>query len=226
MRFTNLATLSYSQAAVLFTTGSSSTVAAVYCWKNTGGSGVGYCDDLAVEALPSATNALTNPGFETGALTPWTQSTGTASSVVASNSRTGTYALQTGVGSSGAIQTAGGLVSSGTYLLAGWAEVATAGEEVAIGVKSFGGAETYLRPRRRPTPSSPSSLHDGRLHHVGRRLLLQELRLRGRLLRRLHPDQAALTATDSTGGTLQQRWAGRHDRPAHRSVLRTPSSIF
>jgi hypothetical protein len=63
--------------------------------KNTGGTGAGYCDDLAVEALPSA-NAVTNPGFETGALTPWTQSTGTASGVVASNARTGTYSLQTG----------------------------------------------------------------------------------------------------------------------------------
>ncbi|MFF4257815.1 hypothetical protein ACFY1L_42175 [Streptomyces sp. NPDC001663] len=35
--------------------------------------------------------------------------------------------------------------SSSTYLLAGWAKAATAGEEVAVGVKSFGGTETYLR---------------------------------------------------------------------------------
>ncbi|MEU9167188.1 carbohydrate binding domain-containing protein [Streptomyces sp. NPDC048420] len=143
--YTNIATASYSQAAVLFTTGSSSTTATVYCWKNAGGSGTGYCDDLAVEALSSATNALTNPGFETSALTPWAQSTGTASSVVASNARTGSYSLQTGAGASGAIQTVSGLTSSGTYLLAGWAKVATAGEEVAVGVKSFGGAETYQR---------------------------------------------------------------------------------
>ncbi|MEU1321191.1 carbohydrate binding domain-containing protein [Streptomyces tibetensis] len=143
--FTNIATASYTQATVLFTTGSSSTTATVYCWKNTGGSGAGYCDDLAVEALSSATNTVTNPGFETGALTPWAQSTGTASSVVASNARTGTYALQTGVSASGAIQTVGSLTSSGTYLLAGWAKAATAGEEVAVGVKSFGSTETYLK---------------------------------------------------------------------------------
>ncbi|MFG2957437.1 carbohydrate binding domain-containing protein [Streptomyces sp. NPDC048291] len=143
--YTNIATTSYSQAAVLFTTGSSSTTATVYCWKNAGGSGAGYCDDLAVEPLSSATNAITNPGYETGALTPWAQSTGTASSVVASNARSGTYALQTGVSASGAIQTVSGLTSSGSYLLVGWAKVATAGEEVAVGVKSFGGTETYLR---------------------------------------------------------------------------------
>ncbi|MEU9343375.1 carbohydrate binding domain-containing protein [Streptomyces sp. NPDC048278] len=143
--YTNIATTSYSQAAVLFTTGSSTTTATVYCWKNAGGSGAGYCDDLAVEPLSSATNAVTNPGYETGALTPWTQSTGTASSVVASNARSGTYALQTGVSASGAIQTVSGLTSSGSYLLVGWAKVATAGEEVAVGVKSFGGTETYLR---------------------------------------------------------------------------------
>jgi hypothetical protein len=140
-----VATASYTQGAILFTTGSSSTTATVYCWKNTGGTGAGYCDDLAVEALPSAANAVTNPGFETGALTPWAQSTGTAAGVVASNARTGTYSLQTAASNSGAIQTVGGLTSSGTYLPAGWPKAATAGEEVSVGVKSFGGTETYLR---------------------------------------------------------------------------------
>ncbi|WP_019075293.1 right-handed parallel beta-helix repeat-containing protein [Streptomyces hokutonensis] len=143
--YTNVASTSYSQAAILFTTGASTTTATVYCWKNAGGAGAGYCDDLAVEPLTSSTNTVTNPGFETGALTPWTQSTGTASSVVASNSRTGTYSLQTGVSASGAIQTVSGLTSGGSYLLAAWAKVATSGEEVAVGVKSFGGTETYLR---------------------------------------------------------------------------------
>jgi hypothetical protein len=143
--YTNVAATSYSQTAIVFTTGASSTSATVYCWKNAGGTGAGYCDDLAVEPLSSATNTVTNPGFETGALTPWTQSAGTASSVAASNSRTGTYALQTGASASGAIQTVTGLTSGGSYLLAAWAKVATAGEEVAVGVKSFGGTESYLR---------------------------------------------------------------------------------
>lgn len=143
--YTNVASTSYSQAAIVFTTGASATTATVYCWKNAGGTGAGYCDDLAVEPLSSSTNTVTNPSFETGALTPWTQSTGTASSVAASNARTGTYSLQTGVSASGAIQTVSGLTSGGSYLLAAWAKVATSGEEVAVGVKSFGGTETYLR---------------------------------------------------------------------------------
>jgi len=143
--YTNVASTSYSQAAILFTTGASTTTATVYCWKNAGGTGAGYCDDLAVEPLSSSTNTVTNPSFETGALTPWTQSTGTASTVAASNARTGTYSLQTGVSASGAIQTVTGLTSGGSYLLAAWAKVGTAGEEVAVGVKSFGGTETYLR---------------------------------------------------------------------------------
>ncbi|MGH1553526.1 hypothetical protein ACRAWF_20775 [Streptomyces sp. L7] len=65
--------------------------------------------------------------------------------MVASNARTGTYPLQTGVSASGAIQTVSGLMPGGSYLLAAWAKVGTAGEEVAVGVKSFGGTETYLR---------------------------------------------------------------------------------
>ncbi|WP_193241362.1 hypothetical protein [Streptomyces phaeolivaceus] len=113
-----MATTSYSQAAVLFTTGGSHTSAQIHCWKDTGGTGAGNRDDPAVERLSSATDAVTDPGFETGALTRWSQSTGTASSVAA---------------------------SSGTCLLAGWAKAATAGEEVAVGVKGFGGTETYLR---------------------------------------------------------------------------------
>ncbi|MHC5905067.1 carbohydrate binding domain-containing protein [Streptomyces sp. S6] len=143
--FANVATTSYRQAAILFTTGASSTSATVYCWKNAGGSGAGYCDDLAVEALSPGANAVANPGFETGALSPWAQSTATASSVVASNARTGTNALQTAPAGSGAIQTVSGLSSAGTYLVTGWAKVATGGEEVAVGVKDFGGTETFLR---------------------------------------------------------------------------------
>ncbi|MEU9314063.1 hypothetical protein [Streptomyces sp. NPDC048256] len=65
--------------------------------------------------------------------------------MVASNARSGTYSLQTGASASGANHTVSGLSSGGTYLLAGWAKAATAGEEVAVGVKSFGGTETYLR---------------------------------------------------------------------------------
>jgi hypothetical protein len=145
-KFTNVATTSYSQAAALFTTGSSNTSASIYCWKNTGGTGTGNCDDIAVEKISTPANTLTNAGFESGSLSPWTRSGGGAqSNVVASNARTGTYALQTGAAVSGVEQSVGGLSSSGTYLLAGWAKVANGGEQVAVGVKGFGGPETFLR---------------------------------------------------------------------------------
>lgn len=65
--------------------------------------------------------------------------------MAASNARTGTYALQTAASASGAIHTVSGLTAGNTYLLAAWAKVATAGEEVTVGVKSFGGTETYPR---------------------------------------------------------------------------------
>ncbi|MFL6110755.1 MAG: carbohydrate-binding protein, partial [Catenulispora sp.] len=64
--------------------------------------------------------------------------------VVASNARTGTFSLQTGASSSGVNQTPTGLSSSGTYLLTGWAKVANGSEQAAVGVKNFGGTETFL----------------------------------------------------------------------------------
>ncbi|WP_181804444.1 carbohydrate binding domain-containing protein [Streptomyces shenzhenensis] len=142
--FTNVATTSYSEAAVLFTTGSANTTATLYCWKNSGGTAAGNCDDIAVERVSTPANLLSNAGFESGSLSPWALS-GSGSAVVASNARTGTYSLQTGVSASGVEQSAGGLASSGTYLLAGWAKVANGSEQVAVGVKNFGGTETYLR---------------------------------------------------------------------------------
>jgi len=108
-----------------------------------------------VEALSSAANAVTNPGFETGALTPWVQSTGKAAAVVAANPRSGTYSLRTGVTTSGAVQTVRSLTSGGSYLLVGWARVATAGEAVAVGVKNFGGTATTRLPRPSSPPTPP-----------------------------------------------------------------------
>ncbi|KUL32138.1 carbohydrate binding domain-containing protein [Streptomyces regalis] len=150
-----------------------------------------------MEALCSATNTVTNPGFEAGALTPWAQSTGTASSVVASNARSGTYALQTGVSASGAIQTVGGLTSSGTYLLAGWAKAATAGEEVAVGMKSFGGTETYLKTSTTSYAQQPIFFTTGATATSAGANCYKN-RLLSRILRRLHPDQALLTVVDAS----------------------------
>ncbi|MGW0425138.1 carbohydrate binding domain-containing protein [Streptomyces sp. NPDC003015] len=142
--FTNIATTSYTEAAVLFTTGSTNTTATIYCWKNSGGTGAGNCDDIAVERVSTPANLLTNAGFESGSLSPWTLS-GSGSSVVTSNPHTGTYSLQTGASGSGVDQATGGLSSSATYLLTGWAKAAGGGEQVAVGVKNFGGTESFSR---------------------------------------------------------------------------------
>ncbi|MFC5665220.1 carbohydrate binding domain-containing protein [Kitasatospora misakiensis] len=141
---TNLSATSYGEAAVLFTTGSTNTQATIYCWKNAGGTASGSCDDIAVERVSTPANLLTNAGFETGSLSPWTLSGG-GSAVVNSNARTGTFALQTGAANSGVEQVSNGLASSGTYLLTGWAKTANGSEQVAVGVKNFGGTETSSR---------------------------------------------------------------------------------
>ncbi|MFG2942591.1 hypothetical protein [Streptomyces sp. NPDC048282] len=50
-------------------------------------------------------NLLSNAGFETGSLSPWTQAGGNSSSVTAANARTGSYALTTTANSSAAAPT-------------------------------------------------------------------------------------------------------------------------
>jgi len=90
-------------------------------------------------ATPSG-NVVVNPGFETGALTPWTA--WNSASVVASNARTGTYAGQvTGSTAGSAEQIISGLSVNTTYTLVGWAKVSASGVEARIGVKNFGGTE-------------------------------------------------------------------------------------
>ena len=158
--FTNVATTSYSQTAVLFTTGSTNTSALIYCWKNTGGTGTGTCDDLAVEKISTPANVLTNGGFETGSLSPWIRS-GTGANVVPSNARTGTYALQTGASGSGVEQATGGLVVQ-RHLSAG-----RLGQGLDRRRAGRRGCEELRRHREfrvppvRPTPSSPSSSPPG-----------------------------------------------------------------
>lgn len=130
--------------AVLFTTGATSTSATVYCYKNTG-SGAGYCDGVAVQAISAPANPVANPGFETGALTPWTTSgSGSAAGVSTAAAITGSYGLATGAANSGAQQTITGLSAGTSYLLVGSLR-AVAGEEIALGVKGSGSAEAYQR---------------------------------------------------------------------------------
>ena len=132
----------WAPLTVYFTMGSSSTSATVYCWKNSGGTGVGYCDSMSLQRVTNPVNLVSNPGFESGQLNPWVVSGTAAPAVSATAANTGTYGLLTAAANSGANQTITGLTPGGTYVLTGWLR-ASSGEDIALGVKTFGGHETY-----------------------------------------------------------------------------------
>lgn len=83
---------------------------------------------------------VSNGGFETGSLSPWYAWNG--ASVVTGNAHSGTQALRVGPAPASAEQRIT-VSPNTTYRLAGWAKTATAGEEVHIGVKNYGGAAAY-----------------------------------------------------------------------------------
>lgn len=80
-----------------------------------------------------------NGGFESGSLGPWAPWNG--ASVVSGNAHSGSYALQVGAAPASAEQLVSVLPNT-DYVLSGWAKAGTAGEQVNIGVKNYGGAES------------------------------------------------------------------------------------
>jgi hypothetical protein len=126
---------------VAFTTGSTNSTATIYCYKNSG-SGPGFCDDFSIVKLTNPANLVVNGGFETGSLAPWGLSSSVAVSVTASAAHSGSFGLATGAANSGVQQTISGLQPGTTYVLTGWLH-AVAGEQIALGVKSFGAAESF-----------------------------------------------------------------------------------
>ena len=126
---------------VAFTTGSTNTSATIYCYKNAG-SGPGFCDDLSIVTLTNPANLVVNGGFETGSRAPWGPSSSVAVSVTASAAHSGSFGLVTGSANSGVQQTISGLQPGTTYVLTGWLH-AVSGEQIALGVKSFGAAESF-----------------------------------------------------------------------------------
>jgi hypothetical protein len=88
----------------------------------------------ASAAIPNAGEA-SNPGFENGA-SPWKVYGNFA--VVDSNARSGKYACRIAGANGGALQQVNGLKPNTTYTFKGWAKV-TAGDQVFIGVKNYGG---------------------------------------------------------------------------------------
>ena len=87
---------------------------------------------------------VSNGGFETGSRTPWGLSSSVGVSVTASAAHSGSFGLATGAANSGVQQTITELQPGKTYVLTGWLRAA-AGEEIALGVKSFGAADYFRR---------------------------------------------------------------------------------
>ncbi|WP_217496188.1 carbohydrate binding domain-containing protein [Arthrobacter sp. 24S4-2] len=126
---------------VQFTTGPTSTSATIHCYKNTG-SGPGFCDDFSIVKLSNPADLVVNGGFETGSRAPWGLSSTVAVNVTASAAHSGSFGLATGAANSGVQQTISGLQPGTTYVLTGWLH-AVSGEQIALGVKSFGAAESF-----------------------------------------------------------------------------------
>ncbi|MDQ0634219.1 hypothetical protein QFZ40_002128 [Arthrobacter pascens] len=139
--FTQSTDSTWALTTVPFTTGPSNTTATVYCYKNAG-TGPGFCDNFSIVKLTNPANRVVNGDFETGSRTPWGLSSTVPVSVTASAAHSGSFGLLTGAANSGVQQTISGLQPGTTYVLTGWLRAASA-EQIALGVKSFGAAESF-----------------------------------------------------------------------------------
>lgn len=92
---------------------------------------------------PVAASLVSNSGFESSALAPWTGS-GSPARVTTASPHGGSYALQTDPSNSGANQVVSGLTPSTSYQLCAWTRVAAAGDFIGIGAVGYGGPETYV----------------------------------------------------------------------------------
>jgi hypothetical protein len=135
---TPITATSYTPGIVAFRTGATNTSAKIYTWKPN--NGTAYVDDIML--IPLTNNLAANPGFEDGTLGPWTYY---GSGNVSSESvRSGGYGgkLVVTSGSSAIEQVITGLKPNTTYIVSGYARVASTEDgEVRIGVKNFGGIE-------------------------------------------------------------------------------------
>jgi hypothetical protein len=132
----------WAPTTVYVTLGATATTANVYCYKNAG-SGAGYCDSISLQRISTPNNLASNPGFESGALAPWVIS-GSGSTVSTGGANSGAYGVVTGASNSGVQQTITGLAPGTSYVLSAWLR-SSAAEQIALGVKGFGGQETYQK---------------------------------------------------------------------------------
>lgn len=124
----NVTSTTYAQNWVSFTTDSTHTTATVYLYHPTG-TGYAYGDDFFLKR-----EFLSNPGFETSLLAPWTSTGSVVVNTTAPHS--GTYALQLNQ-SSTVSQTVSGLQPNANYTFSGYAKVSASGQTITLSANSF-----------------------------------------------------------------------------------------
>ncbi len=89
----------------------------------------------------AATNLASNPGFETGSLSPWGNWN---ASVVNNNQHSGSYAVKVGNGGVGSSEQVVTVQPYSKYSLSAYVKTASGSDEVRLGVKNYGGSEIYV----------------------------------------------------------------------------------
>jgi Carbohydrate binding domain len=131
-------TTNYTQTSVTFTTGTSNTSATLFFFKDTGNGGA-FGDDFSLDIVSIVTPLLTNGGFESGSLSPW--SPWNTANISNSNQRSGSNCVSLGALTNSVEQVITGLSPNTTYVYSGYGKVANSGEVVSLGAKNFGGSE-------------------------------------------------------------------------------------
>ena len=124
----SISSTSYTPAAVMFTTGPSTTTATLTVAKSTT-VGNAYGDDFVLSQ-----GLVGNPGFESGILAPWT----TSGSAVVDGTSPVTGSKDLDMGSSTTVQqTVAGLQPYTNYTFSGYAKVTAAGQTATLGVSNY-----------------------------------------------------------------------------------------
>ena len=154
----------YQQFTFTFNTGSDPASVQIAVWKDGGtGSGNGYADNISLISL-APPNIMTNAGFETGTLSPWTGG-GTIGGITTTpaNVHSGTHAAYAPVGG-GLDLYPSGLTAQTTYVLTFYGMDSSGGGRVSVTASSFysqpiSGSSYQQYSIVFNTGSSPSSVH-------------------------------------------------------------------
>ncbi|UCH95750.1 MAG: agmatine deiminase family protein [Candidatus Aminicenantes bacterium] len=98
-------------------------------------------DYITVLSAGSCLGEITNPGFETGSTSGWTE---TGSVSITSTAHTGSYGVSLDGGGSKIEQVVTGLCPNTTYTVSAWG-IAKANAGVYLGVKDYGGSEQTVQ---------------------------------------------------------------------------------